>query len=304
MIEIRPGGRDTRRQTTRSRGSAMLQRLQVVRGRTVTMAVTLALLAGAAGCSSDDAAAADASLPDAVSCPGAVCGYVTYSGAYTGPAATVYLRLYKETGSVSDNPVAAVGDPDFSASRLGEGEFQVDVSGYEGNLYLSAFLDVDVSGELGGPSGHSTATDGVYSDPIGAYGGYTFEAEADSWPTPIPFTSAGVSGIDIQLSDTGVITGVLHQGGGASGTVVVGAFEPVANGKFLHHTHAPSFSDGMVYHLVVPPGDHWRIRANVGDGTVGFYPTNPPPAPPANATPVDVTADAVTTDIDITVGGS
>ncbi len=271
------------------------------------------------GCSSDDedsgdtdsGAVADASpadataVPDAMGeCANAVCGTVSYSGAYTGSSATIYLRVYKETGSVSDNPIAAVGDPDFSTSIASEGDYRVDIEGYEGNLYVSAFMDVDGTGEESGPSGNSDASDGVYSDPLGAYGGYTFEGTPETEPTPIAFTAAGVSGIDIELADTGVITGVIHEGGGGSGPVVVGAFVPEAGGKFLHHTHAPAFVDGMRYHIAIPPGDHWLIRANVGAGSVGFYPDNPPPAPPANASPVSVTANAVTDGIDITLSGS
>lgn len=271
------------------------------------------------GCSSDDddsgdtdsGAAADASpadassVPDAaVECANAVCGTVTYAGAYTGPDVAIYLRVYKETGSVSDNPIAAVGDPDFSTSITGAGDYRVDVGGYEGNLYVSAFMDVDGTGEDSGPSGNSTASNGVYSDPLGAYGGYTFEGTPETEPTPIAFTATGISGIDIALADTGVITGVIHEGGGGTGPVVVGAFVPEAGGKFLHHTHAPAFVDGMQYHIAIPPGDHWLIRANVGAGSVGFYPDNPPPAPPANASPVSVTANAVTDGIDITLAGS
>ena len=268
-------------------------------------------------CSSDDEAAtdaagdpADANLGDALAaadsaaaCPNALCGRVTYAGAYTGPEATIHIRVYKETDSASDHSTAAVGDPDFFASRAGPGDYQVAVDGYEGNLYVSAFMDVDASGQEGGPTGSAAATDGLHSDPMGAYGGYTFAGTADTEPTPIAFTAAGVTGIDVALSDSGVITGAIYAGSGGSGATVIGAFVPVANGKFLHHLHGPEFSDGMVYFLAIPPADHWRIRANVGSGSVGFYPNNPPPAPPANASPVSVTANHVTPAIDMTLGG-
>lgn len=250
-----------------------------------------------------DAGTADAEADAAATeCPaGYLCGTVSYSGAYTGPAAQIQVRVYREAGSASLNASAAVGAPDLFASRTGAGHYEVDLEGYEGTLFVSAFMDVDGSGFPGGPTAQATATNGVFSDPMGAHGGYTFEGDASTEPTPVVVAAAGVGGIDVALEDSGVIAGRLYEGTTAgSGAVVVGAFVPTITGAFLHHRDSPTFSDGMSYLLPIPAGDHWLIRTTVG-GKVGFYPRNPPPPPPTNTTPVTVTANSVTEGIDITL---
>jgi hypothetical protein len=229
-------------------------------------------------------------------CEGGICGTVSYAGAYSGPAARIYLRVYKQTGSQSETPWAAVGRPDFSDSIQALGEYRVDLGGYQGTVTVSAFMDVDGSGSEYGPNGHSDLVYGLYSDPVGAYGGYTFQDTPETMPTPIDVGAGGATGIDIKLEDTGVITGTVS--GSGTGKLIVGTFVPAASGNFLHHREYPTYTNGMTFHVAVPPKFDWRVRANVS-GKSGFYPQNPPPAPPNNTTPVEVVANSLTQGIDI-----
>ena len=141
-------------------------------------------------------------------CEDAICGTITYSGVYAGPTARIYVRAYKDTDSLSSNPLAAVGHPDFETSIEGVGEYRIELEGYQGSVTLSAFMDVDGSGSEYGPNGRAEPLHGLYSDPLGAYGGYTFEGDPQTAPTPVAVDAAGAQGIDIELKDSGVVTGL------------------------------------------------------------------------------------------------
>jgi len=248
----------------------------------------------AASCSgADDAQPSDAA---GAGCEDAICGTISYSGAYTGPPARIYVRAYKGTDSLSNNPLAAVGQPDFETSIEALGDYRIELGGYEGPVTLSAFMDVDSSGSALGPNGRPDLLHGLYSDPIGAFGGYTFDTDPQTAPTPLEVDASGAVGIDIALTDSGVITGTVS--GAFSGTLIVGAFVPEVGGPYLHHTEYAGYTDGMTFFVVAPAKTDWRVRATVA-GTTGFYPENPPPAPPANTTPVEVVANAITYGIDI-----
>lgn len=230
-----------------------------------------------------------------VDCPHAICGTVTYQGVYDGPPARVFVRAYKATDSLSGNPAAAVGTPDFATYVVGPGAYRIDVGDYRGPVTVSAFMDVDDSGDAQGPNGWPEPLHGLHADPLGAYGGYRFEGDA-SVPRSVDVTDEGRAGIDIVLEDSGVISGTVS--GHGEGALVVGAFEPEVGGAFLHHSEYASYADATKYYVAVPPKSDWRVRATVS-GKTGFYPVNPPPAPPANTQPVDVVANAVVSGIDI-----
>lgn len=234
--------------------------------------------------------------PEEVDCPHAICGTVTYQGIYDGPSVRIYVRAYQSTDSLSGNPAAAVGTPDFATYIDGPGAFRLDVGAYRGPVTVSAFMDVDGSGDAGGPNGWAESLHGLHSDPLGAHGGYTFEGDEQSVPRTINVGEEGLAGIDIALEDSGVMSGVIH--GDHEGVMVVGAFEPKVGGAFLHHTEYASYADGITYYVAAPAKSDWRVRASVS-GTTGFFPVNPPPAPPANTQPVEVVANTIVEGIDI-----
>lgn len=240
---------------------------------------------------SDDSTSDDSTSDGPQGCADAICGALSYGGIYDGPSAQIYVRAYKESGSLSANPAAAVGRPDFVTSTDGVGDYRIELEGYEGTLTLSAFMDVDGSGSEFGPNGRFELLHGLYSDPIGAFGGYTFEETAETWPTVIVVGVEGLEGVDIALADSGVIRGTVT--GDANGTLVVGTHVPKIGGLYLHHREYTDYVDGMEYAVVAPAKSDWRVRATVG-GKTGFYPQNPPPPPPTNTTPVEVVANTVT----------
>lgn len=91
-------------------------------------------------------------------------------------------------------------------------------------------MDIDSTGSSGGPSANEILIDGVYADPGGCYGDYTFENDG-----PIKITVDGaVTGINFELHDNGAIKASFSHTGHCTFGVIKAH---VVSDELLHHTH-------------------------------------------------------------------
>ena len=175
-----------------------------------------------------------------------ISGEITYNGVYTGQNNTIYIRAYTSNSN-------AIGTPDYITSIPNTGSFSIDLGGYQGDLYLSAFMDVDTSGSPDGPTANDVLIDGVYADPSGCYGDYTFENGG-----PIKINIDGdITGINIELKDNGVIKASFSNTGHCTFGVIK---NNIISEVFLHHRHCDVISSLDTFLLAVPAKDSWYCK--------------------------------------------
>ena len=175
-----------------------------------------------------------------------VSGEISYTGLYTGQNKTIYIRAYTTN-------INAIGTPDYATSIFGSGSYTMDLNGYKGDLYMSAFMDIDNTGNTGGPTANEILIDGVLADPSGCYGDYTFESGA---PGKITVDGAG-TGINFELQDNGVIKARFSD----TGHCVLGVIKNhIINEGILHHIHCDVTSADDKFLLPVPVKDSWYCK--------------------------------------------
>ena len=188
-----------------------------------------------------------------------VSGNISYNGNYSGQNITIYIRGYTSNAN-------AVGTPDYSTSITQFGSYTLNLDSYTGDLYLSAFMDIDNSGNSSGPSANEILVDGVYADPIGCYGDYTFESTG---PTMISIDGAK-TGINFELKDCGVIKASFSNTGSCIFGVIGGH---VISESFLHHLHCDVKSTTETFLLAVPDKNNWYCKVKFEDqSTAQLYP--------------------------------
>lgn len=180
-------------------------------------------------------------------------GTVSYNGKYSGENTVVYVRIY------TTNP-KAVGTPEYSVSLNEPGTYEIDLGPYSGDLYISAFMDVDLSGSESGLTASSTLTDGVYSDPAGCYGDYAF---INGGPTKVSTDNLSES-YDIVIEDTGVIKFTLADAGNCTIGVITSSSK---SDEMIHHMHVDVPSGGNTYYLPVPERDGWYLKLKYDSAT-------------------------------------
>ncbi|MCP4131472.1 MAG: hypothetical protein GY754_10885 [bacterium] len=191
-----------------------------------------------------------------------VSGTVSYSGSYTGSNTVVYVRGYTTNSR-------ALGTPDYSTSISGAGNYTLDLDGYTGDLYVSAFMDVDNSGTGSSPTANDSLTDGVMSDPLGCYGTYTFTDGVDGSAVPTKITIEDeVTGIDFALEDTGTLKITMS----TSGTGTLGVVNENANNStFLFHCHVATTSTGEIFRLPVVVRNDWYVKVKYDGSDASLY---------------------------------
>jgi hypothetical protein len=188
-----------------------------------------------------------------------VSGNISYNGNYSGQNITIYIRGYTSNNN-------AVGTPDYSTSISQPGSYMLDLESYTGDLYLSAFMDIDNSGNSSGPNANETLVDGVYADPIGCYGDYTFE---NTGPTMISIDGAK-TGINFELEDCGVIKMSFSNTGSCTAGVIR---SHVLSEPFLHHRHCDVESTTETFLLAVPSKNDWDCKVKFDNqSTAQLYP--------------------------------
>ncbi|MDH5367454.1 MAG: hypothetical protein OEW67_10735 [Cyclobacteriaceae bacterium] len=189
-----------------------------------------------------------------------VSGNISYNGNYSGQNLTIYIRGYTSNAN-------AIGIPEYSTSITQPGSYTLDLGSYTGDLYLSAFMDIDNSGNSSGPSANEILVDGVYADPIGCYGDYTF---VSTGPTIISVDGAK-TGINFELKDCGVIkVSFSNTGVGTFGVIR----SHVMSEPFLHHRHCDVKSTTETFLLVVPGRNNWDCKVKFeGQSTPQLYPS-------------------------------
>ncbi len=197
-----------------------------------------------------------------------VSGIISYNGNCADQNKIIYIRGYKENDR-------AIGEPDVKTSINGPGNYELDLNEYKGDLYMSAFMDIDNSGDQNGPNANDTLINGVYSDPLGCYGDYTFENEG---PTKITVDNEETS-INFELFDSGVIRVSLPE----IGHCILGVIKNnIVSDEFLHHIHCDVENIGDSCLLPVPPKNGWYVKVK--------FETTPPQLFPQ---PVNVYEDSI-----------
>jgi len=188
-----------------------------------------------------------------------VSGNISYNGNYSGKNITIYIRGYTSNTN-------AVGTPDYHTSISQQGSYTLALGAYTGDLYLSAFMDIDNSGNSSGPSANETLVDGVYADPIGCYGDYTFE---NTGPTMISIDGAKTD-INFELEDCGVIKMNFSN----TGSCTVGVIRShVLSEPFLHHRHCDVASTTETFLLAVPSKNDWDCKVKFDNQSMAqLYP--------------------------------
>ncbi|MCF6365413.1 MAG: hypothetical protein L3J35_04345 [Bacteroidales bacterium] len=198
-----------------------------------------------------------------------VSGVISYNGVYVGQNRTIYIRGYKSN-------TKAIGTPDFATSVSDAGSYIIDLGAYAGDLYLSAFMDIDNSGNSAGPTANETLINGVYADPIGCYGDYTFEnGEA------IQISVDGeIKNINFEIKDSGVIKASFSN----TGHCTIGVIKNnIISEEFLHHRHCDVTSSNDTFLLAVPAKNNWFCKVKFDNlSTAQIYPS-----------PVNVTANNI-----------
>ncbi len=188
-----------------------------------------------------------------------VSGVISYNGNYSGQNTTIYIRGY-----ISNSH--AVGSPDFSTSISKPGSYTLNLGSYKGSLYISAFMDIDNSGNSEGPSANEVLIDGVYADPIGCYGDYTFKITG---PTLIN-VEGEKTGINFELEDCGVIKTSFSNTGSCTFGVIK---NHVLSEPFLHHRHCNVGSTTETFLLAVPARNDWDCKVKFeNQSTPQLYP--------------------------------
>jgi hypothetical protein len=189
-----------------------------------------------------------------------VSGVISYNGKYFGQNMTIYIKAYTSNNN-------AVGSPDYMTSISKPGSYTLDLESYTGELYLSAFMDIDNSGNSSGPSANETLVDGVYADPIGCYGDYTFESTG---PTRISIDGGSKTGINFELEDCGVIKMSFSNTGSCTAGVIR---SHVLSEPFLHHRHCDVESTTETFLLAVPSKNDWDCKVKFDNqSTAQLYP--------------------------------
>jgi len=175
-----------------------------------------------------------------------VSGIITYNGNYTGLNRTIYIRAY-----TSD--ARAIGEPDYFTSISDCGSYKIDLDEYVGDLYLSAFMDVDNDGDLDGPTAFDTLVHGVYSDPMACNGDYLF---SDGGPVKITVDKE-ITDVDFELFDSGVIAvSIFEVGHGIFGVIR----SNMLSDEFLHHIHCDVTNINDTFYLAVPESNTWYCK--------------------------------------------
>ncbi len=199
-----------------------------------------------------------------------VSGTISYNGSYSGPNTTIYIRAYTTNSN-------AIGEPDYSVAVQEPGSYKIALDGYAGDLYISAFMDVDNSGNQSGPNARDTLEDGLYSDPLGCYGEYVFETGG---PTLITI-DGNENGIDFSVEDSGVIQAALPSAGACT-FGVISNFEISEN--YLHHRHCSAENAGDVFLLALPEKAGWYCKVKYDDSS----------KPQLYPDPITVSANSIT----------
>lgn len=198
---------------------------------------------------------------DEINLTNTVSGKIRYDGLYSGQNRTIYVRGYIANSN-------AIGAPDYTISISDTGSYSLDLAGYTGDLYLSAFMDIDNSGSLDGPSANKVLIDGVYADPSGCYGDYTFENGG-----PIKITIDGaVTDIDFELQDNGVIKAIFSDIGHCTFGVIK---TNILSEEFLHHEHCDVVSNTDTFLLGVPAKEGWYCKVKFDNLSMAQIYSNP-----------------------------
>jgi len=198
-----------------------------------------------------------------------VSGEISYAGEYSGQNRTIYIRRYKSNTN-------AIGTPDFTTSISDSGNYTIDLGTYTGDLYLSAFMDIDNTGSSAGPSANENLINGVYADPSGCYGDYSFE---NGGAIKIIIDGA-VKDINFEIKDTGVIKANFSNTGHCTLGVIK---NNIISDEFLHHRHCDVTSINETFLLAVPEKNSWFCKVKFDNlSTAQLYPD-----------PVNITANTI-----------
>ena len=175
-----------------------------------------------------------------------VSGVITYNGEYTGLNTTIYVRAYTSNSR-------AIGEPDYITSISACGNYKINLDEYVGDLYISAFMDADNSGNIGGPTALDTLNNGVYSDPMACYGDYSF---TNGGPLKITIDKE-ITDVDFELFDSGVIAVNVSE----TGHYIFGVIRSnMLSDEFLHHIHCDVTNINDTFYLAVPESSTWYCK--------------------------------------------
>ena len=188
-----------------------------------------------------------------------ISGTISYNGNYTGNNNTIYIRGYVQN-------VNAIGEPDYFTSISKPGSYTLDLESYSGSIYISAFMDTDNTGSFGGPTANDIFVDGIYANPMGCYGDYTF---SNTGLTELQ-VNGELNNIDFELTDSGVIKVSFTDNGNCTfGTID----EQLISAPFLHHRHCSVINTNDVFLLAVPSKNQWNCKVKFDEQpTAILYP--------------------------------